>query len=74
MSREEDLSLAAMHRIIEKAGAERISDSTCKELAKTLEKTGVEISKEALKFAMYSGRKTMKGKDVKIAAKKILKP
>ena len=70
MSREEDLSLAAMHRIIEKAGAERVSDSACKELAKALENIGVEISKNALDFTMHVGRKTVKGRDIKIASKK----
>jgi len=70
LSREEDLSLAAMHRIIEKAGAERISDSACKELAKALEKIGVEISKDALDFTMHTGRKTVKRRDIKIATKK----
>ena len=70
LSREDDLSLAAMHRIIEKTGAERISDSAYKELAKALEKIGVEISKDALDFAMHVGRKTVKGRDIKIATKK----
>jgi histone H3/H4 len=71
LSHEEDLSLAAMHRIIKKSGAERVSDSACKELAKALEKIGVNISKDALDFAMHAGRKTVKGRDIKIAAKKI---
>jgi histone H3/H4 len=68
---EEYLSLAAMHRILEKASVERISDSACVELAKTLEKIGVEICKDSLEFAMHAGRKTVKGKDVKVAAKKV---
>ena len=72
MSIEEDLSLAAMHRIIKKSGAERVSESGCQELARVLEEIGVRIGKEALEFTMYAGRKTMRGKDVKIAAKKIL--
>ena len=72
MSIEEDLSIAAMHRIIRKSGAERVSEAGCKELARVLEEVGVKIGKEALEFTMYAGRKTMKGKNVKIAAKKIL--
>ncbi len=61
-----------MHRIIRKSGAERVSESGCKELARVLEEVGVKIGKEALEFTMYAGRKTVKGKDVKIAAEKIL--
>jgi replication factor A1 len=33
------LSLAAMHRIIKKSGADRVSESACKELARVLEKS-----------------------------------
>jgi histone H3/H4 len=72
LSYEEELSLAAMHRIIKKSEADRISMSACKELSKVLEAIGVKIGKEALDFMMHAGRKTVKGKDVKIAAKKVL--
>ena len=72
MSAEENLSIAAMHRILKKSGAERVSESGCRELGKVLEEVGVNIGKEALDFMMFAGRKTVKGKDVKIASKKIL--
>ena len=68
----DDLSLAAMYRIIEKAGAKRVSESACKELAKVLEDIGIRIGKDALEFTMHAGRRTVKGKDIRIAAKKIL--
>jgi len=51
---EEDLSVAAMRRIIEKAGAERVSESACEELARILEEVGMEIGKEALDFTMHA--------------------
>lgn len=72
MFNEEALAIAAMHRIIKKAGAERVSESGAKELARVLEETGVKIGKDALEFAMHAGRKTVKGRDVKIAAKKVI--
>ena len=72
MSYEEELSIAAMHRITKKAGAERVSESSCKEMAKVLEKLVVKIGGEALEFDMYAGRKTVKGKDIKVAARKIM--
>jgi histone H3/H4 len=61
-----------MHRRVEKAGAERISDSACEELAKALEKIRVEISKDALNFMMHAGRKTVKARDIERSAKKVV--
>jgi len=72
MINEEELPVAAMHRIIKKAGAERVSESGAKELARVLEEIGLKIGKDALEFSMHAGRKTVKGKDVKIAAKKLI--
>ena len=67
-----NLSITAMHRIIEKAGADRVSESACKELARVFEETGTKIGREALDFAMHAGRKTVKGRDVKIATEKVM--
>ena len=72
MSAEEDLSIAAIHRIIKKAGAKRVSESASKELAEVLEKIGMKIAKEAFDFSLHAGRKTVKGRDIKIAAKKFM--
>jgi histone H3/H4 len=72
MINEEELPVTAMHRIIKKAGAERVSESGAKELARVLEEIGLKIGKDALEFSMHAGRKTVKGKDVKIAAKKLI--
>ena len=69
---EEELPVAAMHRIIKKVGAERVSESGAKELARVLEEIGLKIGKDALEFSMHAGRKTVKGKDVKIAAKNLI--
>jgi len=71
MAREEDLSLTVMHKICEKAGAERVSQSASMELAKILDEIGVKIVKEALDYALYAGRRTLKAKDVKMAASKL---
>jgi len=69
---EKDLSIAAMHRIIRKAGAERVSKSASKELAKVLEEIGLKISRDALEFALHAGRVTVQERDVKIAARKFM--
>jgi len=69
---ESELSLAPMHRICKKAGAERVSESAAIELAKVLESIGLKIAREAIDFAMHSGRKTVKARDIRIAARKIM--
>ena len=67
-----EIAVAPMHRLCKKAGAERVSEAAAKELAKTLEEIGVKIAKEALDFAIHSGRRTIKSKDIEIAARKVL--
>ena len=68
-----DLRLAAMHRIIKKAGAERVSDSALKELRIALEAVGHQIAKEALDFSKHARRKTVRVEDIQIAVRKVLK-
>ena len=68
---ESEISVAAMHRLCKKAGAERVSEAATKELAKTLEEIGVKIAKEALDYAMHAGRKTIKAEDIEIATRKV---
>ena len=74
MANEEELSIAAIHRIIKNAGADRVSESAARELAGILEDIGGKIGKEALEFTMYAGRKTVRRKDVKMASQKVLNP
>jgi histone H3/H4 len=70
---EKNLQIAPMHRIIKKAGVERVSESAANELRGVLEEIGVKISKEAWDFAKHAGRKTVKAEDIKIAVTKIIK-
>ena len=67
-----DLQLAPMHRIIKKAGAERVSDEAARELRVALEEVGVKIAKEALDFTRHAHRKTVKSEDIQIAVRKLL--
>ncbi len=67
-----ELAVAPMHRICKKAGADRVSESAAKELAKVLDEIGVKIAREAMDYAMHAGRKTVKSEDVEIAARKVL--
>jgi histone H3/H4 len=61
-----------MHRICKKAGADRVSESAAKELAKVLDDVGVKIAREAMDYAMHAGRKTIKSEDIEIAARKVM--
>ncbi len=67
-----ELATAPMHRICKKAGADRVSESASEELAKVLESIGLKIASEAIDFAMHAGRKTVKARDIEIAAKKFV--
>jgi len=67
-----EISTAPMHRLCEKAGAERVSEAAAKELAKVLEEIGVKIAKEALDYATYAGRITIKAEDIEIATRKVM--
>jgi histone H3/H4 len=67
-----ELSVAPMHRLCKKAGAERVSETAAKELAKALQEVGIKIAKEALGYAMHAGRKTIKAEDIEIAARKVM--
>ena len=67
-----ELATAPMHRICKKAGAERVSEAAAEELAKVLEDIGLKIASEAIDYAMHAGRKTVKERDIGIAARKVM--
>ncbi|MEM3126970.1 MAG: histone family protein [Candidatus Woesearchaeota archaeon] len=64
------LPMAAMERLMKKAGGDRVSEDAKEALKEVLEEYGEEISKKAMKFALHGGRKTIKARDIKLAAKK----
>jgi histone H3/H4 len=68
----EELSNAAIHRLIEKAGAKRVGDDAAEELGKILEDLAVRIGKEALELATHAGRKTVKAEDIRLATKRFI--
>ena len=63
------LPLAAMEKLLKKAGAERISESAKIALKDMIEDIAEEIGSHAIKLAHHAGRKTVKARDIKLAAK-----
>ncbi len=64
------LPLAAMEKILKSAGAERVSDKAKAALKDELEEIAEDIAAQAVKLSVHAGRKTIKARDVKLAAKK----
>ncbi len=61
------LPLAAMEKLLKKAGAARVSEDAKDELRVLLEDYAEELGKKAVKFSEHSGRKTVKASDVRLA-------
>ena len=68
----DEIKVAPMHKLIKRAGAERVSEESAIALGQALEEIGVKIAKEALDYTKHAGRKTVKAKDIEIAAQKVL--
>jgi len=65
------LPLAAIDRVIRKAGAERVSESASQALGEVLEEHGIKISQQAAVFSKHAKRKTVTGEDIKLAVKNL---
>ena len=68
----DEIKVAPMHKLIKRAGADRVSEESAIALGEALEVIGIKIAREALDFAHHAGRKTVKADDIKIASKKVL--
>ena len=60
---------APLARILQNAGAKRVSAEAVDAFADVLTEICEEIATHAAKIAKHSGRKTVTGEDVKLAAK-----
>ena len=64
-----ELPIAAVDRIIRKAGAGRVSEEAASELAQVLEEKGIEIAQQAAQLAAHANRKTVVASDIRLAVK-----
>jgi histone H3/H4 len=62
-----ELPIAPIKRILQNAGAQRVSDDAAVALAKFLEECGEELASQANKLAKHAGRKTVKADDIALA-------
>jgi len=65
-----EIPFSSVDRIIRRGGAGRVSKSAIVALQEELEEYGVSIAKLAWEFARYAGKKTLDGKDIKLALNK----
>lgn len=67
-----EIKVAPMHKLIKRAGASRVSEESAIALGRALEEIGVKVASEAIDYAKHAGRKTVKARDIEIAASKVL--
>ena len=68
-----ELGLSAMYRSLKKSGAHRVSDESADELRRIIEEIAIAIARSAVDMSTHAGRKTVRGEDVKLAAKPFTK-
>lgn len=66
-----EFPLAAMDRVIRKAGKVRVSRGAAMELSSILEGFAIELAAEAIKLAQHRGAKTVTDVDVRAAASRV---
>lgn len=66
-----ELPLAAVDRIIRKAGAVRVSEDAAAALADVLEEYGIKIARKSAEYSKHAHRKTITAADISLAVKNL---
>lgn len=66
---ENELSLAAMERILKKAGAPRVGEDAKEALRDYLEDHASRVAEHAVELCLHADRRTVKASDVKLATR-----
>ncbi len=66
-----ELAKAPVARLIQKAGAKRISAAAVEKMVELAEEYITKIAKRAVELAKHAGRVTVKEEDIKLAAEEI---
>ena len=69
MALKKALPLAAMEKILKRAGAGRVGEDAKAQLRDMLEEYAMSVGAQAASFAKHAGRKTVKAEDVQLAFK-----
>lgn len=64
------LTKAKIAKLIREAGARRVSTGAIEKMNEVLTDRGMSIAKHAVELAQHSGRETVNGDDIKLAAEK----
>lgn len=67
MADQKIIPLAAMEKLLKKAGAPRVSEDAKSAMKEVLEDYGERIGQKAIRIANHAGRKTVKEADIKLA-------
>ncbi len=69
MVNQKGIPLAAMERLLKRAGAHRVAEEAKRALKQALEDHAEHVGQRAVKYASHAGRKTVKADDIKLASK-----
>ena len=69
MAIKKSIPLAAMERILKRAGADRVSEESKEALRDVIENQATEIASSAITLARHAKRKTVKAEDITLASK-----
>ena len=69
MAKRQVIPLAPAARLLQNAGAKRVSNKAAEEFSQVIEDIAEDIGERAVRIAKHSGRKTVQDGDVRLASR-----